>query len=54
MLGHASHSTTGRYIHHLDSALIASADKVSAHISAVLNDEGKDGKKVSPRGRATL
>jgi integrase len=41
MLGHAAHSTTGRYIHHLDSALIASADRVSARISAALNAEGK-------------
>jgi integrase len=49
MLGHAAHSTTGRYIHHLDSALVASADRVSSRISAALNAEGKEGKEVSLR-----
>jgi integrase len=49
MLGHAAHSTTGRYIHQLDSALIAAADRVSACISAALNTDGKADKVLSPR-----
>ena len=36
MLGHATHSTTGRYIHHLDSALIAAADKVAGQIATMM------------------
>jgi integrase len=37
LLGHTAGTITGRYIHHLDSALIAAADKVSARISAALD-----------------
>jgi integrase len=37
MLGHATRGTTGRYIHHLDTALIAAADKVTAVIAAMMN-----------------
>ena len=37
MLGHATRSTTGRYIHHLDAALVAAADKVTAAIAAMMN-----------------
>jgi integrase len=36
MLGHGSHSTTSRYVHHLDSALIAAADKVAGEIAAMM------------------
>ena len=36
MLGHATNSTTGRYIHHLDSALIAAADKVAGQIATMM------------------
>ena len=36
MLGHATHSTTGRYIHHLDNALIAAADKVAGQIATMM------------------
>lgn len=32
MLGHAAGSVTSRYIHHLDSVLIAAADKVAEHV----------------------
>jgi integrase len=39
MLGHSSGTVTGRYIHHVDSALVATADRVSGQISALL--EGK-------------
>lgn len=37
MLGHANHSITSRYIHHLDAALIAAADKVTARIANMMN-----------------
>jgi integrase len=36
LMGHATHTITGRYIHHLDSALIAAADSVSATIQGAL------------------
>jgi integrase len=36
MLGHATHSITGRYIHHLDAALTAAADKVAGRIAAMM------------------
>jgi integrase len=36
LLGHATHSVTGRYIHHLDVALIAAADNVSGRIASAL------------------
>jgi integrase len=41
MLGHSTQSTTGRYIHHLDAALIAAADRVSARIAAALDGRVK-------------
>jgi integrase len=37
MLGHSTRTVTGRYIHHLDSALITAADNISQHISAALS-----------------
>jgi integrase len=37
LLGHRSGTITRRYIHHLDSALIAAADRVSAHIQAMMS-----------------
>lgn len=36
MLGHAAGTTTSRYTHHLDTALVAAAEKVSSHISDLL------------------
>ncbi len=39
MLGHAANSVTGRYIHHLDSVLIAAADKVALAIAGFMNEE---------------
>ena len=52
LLGHQVYSVTGRYAHHVDHALIAAADKVSATIAARL--EGRDeaeGKVVSITGQ---
>lgn len=37
MLGHRLGTVTSRYIHHLDAALVAAADRVAAHISGYLN-----------------
>ena len=37
MLGHAGRGTTRKYIHKLDPALIAAADRVAEHISAMMN-----------------
>ena len=38
LIGHATHTMTARYIHHLDQALIAAADAVSARIAGALAD----------------
>jgi integrase len=47
LLGQSSGSVTTRYIHQLDRALIAAADRVSAHISAAMTGkEEQDGKVV--------
>jgi integrase len=34
LLGHATRTMTGRYIHHLDAALIAAANAVSDRIAS--------------------
>lgn len=39
MLGHAAGSVTGRYIHHLDSVLIAAADNVAVAIADYMSGE---------------
>lgn len=44
MLGHAAGSVTGRYVHHLDSVLIAAADKVARTIHGYMT--GAAGKVV--------
>ena len=36
LLGHGTHSITGRYLHHLDSALLAAADKVAGEIAVMM------------------
>ncbi|MGA9658208.1 MAG: integrase arm-type DNA-binding domain-containing protein [Asticcacaulis sp.] len=51
MLGHAAASVTGRYIHALDSALIAAADRVTARIAAHM-DGSEEGAAVVPFKRA--
>ncbi|MCR9195202.1 MAG: site-specific integrase [Hyphomonas sp.] len=38
LLGHAAGSVTSRYVHHLDSVLIAAADKVAGHIAKLMFD----------------
>jgi len=44
MLGHAAGSVTSRYVHHLDSVLIAAADKVARTIHGMMT--GAEGKVV--------
>jgi integrase len=39
MIGHASGSISGRYIHHLDVVLIAAADKVAKYVQAYMRGE---------------
>lgn len=36
LLGHAAGTTTSRYVHNLDTALISAAEKVSGHIAGLL------------------
>lgn len=51
LIGHKGGTITSRYIHHLDAALIAAADRVSGHILAAL--EGKtENVRVVPLRRA--
>jgi integrase len=49
MLGHATRSITGRYVHHLDSTLIAAADKVSSQIAAMMAEHRTSAKIVPLR-----
>jgi len=51
LLGHASGTVTGRYIHHVDTALIAAADRVAARIAAALDGTDAAAQVVSLRGR---
>jgi integrase len=37
MLGHAAGSVTSRYVHHLDTVLVAAADKVAAAVQEMMN-----------------
>jgi hypothetical protein len=53
LLGHATVTMTGRYIHHLDAALIAAADAVSARIAAALNGQIVGADVVRLRGDQT-
>ena len=52
MLGHTTHSTTGRYVHHLDSALLAAADKVSGQIVTMMSGR-RTAAKILPLRRGT-
>lgn len=42
LLGHASSSVTGRYVHHVDDALIAAADRVSGFIALAMEQVRSD------------
>lgn len=39
MLGHASGTVTGRYVHRTDAVLIAAASRVAARIDAAMRGE---------------
>jgi integrase len=49
MLGHGTHTITGRYLHHLDSALRAAADKVAGEIAAMMTGSRTSAKVVPLR-----
>lgn len=50
MLGHAAGSVTSRYVHHLDTVLVAAADKVARAVHGYMT--GAEGKVVQmPKGR---
>jgi len=49
LLGHAAASVTGRYIHHLDTALIAAADRIAARIAAHMDGTDESGAVVEFR-----
>jgi integrase len=52
MLGHSTRSITGRYVHHLDSTLIAAADKVAGQIAAMMAGRRTSAKVVPLRTAA--
>jgi integrase len=52
LLGHATTTMTGRYIHHLDAALIAAADAVSNRIAAALDGREAAAKVIQLPGQA--
>ncbi|MGA0602812.1 tyrosine-type recombinase/integrase [Caulobacter sp. KR2-114] len=47
MLGHAAGTTTSRYVHALDGALTAAADRVSLHIDGLLGARTADTQRLS-------
>lgn len=55
MLGHQLHSTTSRYVHHLDSVLIAAAGRVGQHVNSMMDSEAiVDGAEIVPIARPEL
>ena len=54
MLGHANGTVTGRYIHHLDAALIEAADKVSSLIASTMKGRKISAKIVPLRRRGRI
>lgn len=52
LLGHRSHSITSRYTHHVDRALVAAADRVSALIARRMAGTDEQGAVVVPLGMA--
>lgn len=51
LLGHSAASVTGRYIHHVDTALVAAADRVATRIAAAM-DGREEGAQVVEFRRA--
>jgi integrase len=54
LLGHAGSGVTAGYIHKLDAALIAAADRVSRHVAEALGLVGQGGDVVEFQGRSVL
>ena len=52
LLGHATHSVTTRYIHHIDAALVAAADSVSRRIVVAMNGDAAELVMLSQRAHA--
>ena len=52
MLGHAAGTVTSRYVHHLDSVLVAAADKVATAIHAMMT--GSETNLIDPTESAIL
>ncbi len=52
LLGHRSHSVTARYSHHVDRALVAAADRVSALIARRMEGTDEQGAAVVPLATA--
>jgi len=46
LLGHRSHSVTSRYAHHVDRALVAAADRISAVIKTRMEGREEEGARV--------
>ena len=51
LLGHSGGGTTRGYIHKLDAALLAAADRVAGRISDLLAGKAAAGAEVNDRGR---
>lgn len=49
LLGHSSSTVTGRYIHQVDTALVAAADRVAAYVSAAMQGQKEDHNVVALR-----
>ena len=54
LIGHSAATVTGRYIHHVDLALCAAADRVSAQIDAAMNGRDIGAEIVSPEEKQRL
>lgn len=52
MLGHAAGSVTSRYVHHLDTVLVAAADKVARSIHATMTGAESKVVRLPRRGRS--
>jgi integrase len=51
LLGHGTHNITSRYLHHLDSALLAGADKVASEVAGMMAGRPTSAKIVPLRPR---
>ncbi len=54
LLGHRTHSVTSRYVHHVDRALVAAADRVASTILARLEGRDVEGAQVIEIGRTRV